>query len=414
MNELIKNIPTFMCHLAFVDEDEELLKMNGSDVDLFWVLVFITSQSYYEENIGKADDDEKTTEFGYHIKDEIKEYVKSNSALKKSIKKLDGLNILVNMMGSYDNKEIKQFTPFRFNYDECSKDEINIVVDEDFIKTFEKPQHKYTLNYNYLKLLKNPQAKLLYIILSDRVSSYRRQIRYIDDAMLKILLNKDMDYKKKNFNEALKKINIDINKDEYTDITFSYKHESKRKKINDKWKRINRYRFDIRRTKKQEKYIKKNDKSEIYTEFETDSSQDKTIDDLIDAIVDYGIETYSTKITNEGGLRTTIRKPLLKYKDYIEDIYTFINNSIEYVEENKQAIDINQANILQFTLDRHEYFFIDNNYCLHNNYGEQKTKTPEATASFLIDNFDNLSFGTTVKDNKKFRLSRLDKATFYD
>ena len=45
MNELIKNIPTFMCHLAFVDEDEELLKMNGSDVDLFWVLVFMASES---------------------------------------------------------------------------------------------------------------------------------------------------------------------------------------------------------------------------------------------------------------------------------------------------------------------------------------------------------------------------------
>jgi len=413
MNELIKNIPTFMCHLAFVDKDGELLKLNGSDVDLFWVLVFMVSKSYYEENIGKADDDEKITEFGYHIKDEIKEYVKSNSALKKSIKKLDGLNILVNMMGSYDNKEIKQFTPFRFNYNECSKDEINIVVDEDFIKTFEKPQHKYTLNYNYLKLLKNPQAKLLYIILSDRVSSYRRQIRYIDDAMLKILLNKDMDYKKKNFNEVLKKINIDINRDEYTDITFSYKHESKRKKINAKWKRINRYRFDIRRTKKQEKYIKKNDKSEIYTETEI-SSQDKTIDDLIDAIVDYEIETYPTKIKNEGGLRVKIRKPLLKYKDYIEEIYTFINNKIVDVEENKQDIDINQSNILQFTLDRHEYLFIDNNYCLYNNYGEQKTKNPEDTSDFLVDNIDNFYFGTKNNDSKKFKLSRLNKATFYD
>lgn len=41
MNELIKNIPTFMCHLAFVDKDEELLEMNGSDIDLFWVLVLI-------------------------------------------------------------------------------------------------------------------------------------------------------------------------------------------------------------------------------------------------------------------------------------------------------------------------------------------------------------------------------------
>jgi len=45
MKDMCMNIPTFMCHLAFVDEDGELEQMNGSDIDLFWVLVFMASES---------------------------------------------------------------------------------------------------------------------------------------------------------------------------------------------------------------------------------------------------------------------------------------------------------------------------------------------------------------------------------
>ena len=67
MNELIKNIPTFMCHIAFVDEKLELVKMNGSDIDLFWVLVFVASESYYFENVDKKDDETKIVEFAYNL-----------------------------------------------------------------------------------------------------------------------------------------------------------------------------------------------------------------------------------------------------------------------------------------------------------------------------------------------------------
>ena len=45
MKRLCMNIPTFMCHMAFVDDKRKLVELKGSDIDLFWVLVKLTSSS---------------------------------------------------------------------------------------------------------------------------------------------------------------------------------------------------------------------------------------------------------------------------------------------------------------------------------------------------------------------------------
>jgi len=45
MIDMCMNIPTFMCHMCFVDDKRKVVELNGSDIDLFWVLFFMASHN---------------------------------------------------------------------------------------------------------------------------------------------------------------------------------------------------------------------------------------------------------------------------------------------------------------------------------------------------------------------------------
>ncbi|GEM_PF-3897926 len=167
----IKNIPNWMCHTNFNN-----LKLNGSDINLFYILIYITSKTY---------NDYKVTTANYSVK-EIKEALNSSADIKQSLLKLNNLQINVNILKSYtieNMKEEKTITPFSIV---CQKNDSNkityieITVDRDFIIAFENPNPKFTLSFRYLKNIKNIQAQLLYIFLADRIAKMEMRTRYID------------------------------------------------------------------------------------------------------------------------------------------------------------------------------------------------------------------------------------------
>ncbi|MEA2018913.1 MAG: hypothetical protein U9N59_10740 [Campylobacterota bacterium] len=249
MNELCMNIPTHMCHMAFVDDKRKIKELNGSDIDLFWVLVKLTSSRYYIKNKDKGDDEVKATGFNYKRK-EIHSYLKTNSNLKDSFDMLNGLHIKTNLLNSYDDNKIKWYQPFEFGftYDDYDKlQSIDVSVEEGFIKEFNNPKHPFTLSFEYLKSLIDPQAKLLYIILADRVSTSITENRNIDEDVFLKMINKKDKYSIKESEVKIRDLNKAIAKK--TNIKFTVKYDTDRQKIGNDWLSFPKYRFEIIRHK---------------------------------------------------------------------------------------------------------------------------------------------------------------------
>jgi hypothetical protein len=247
------NIPTHMCHMEFVDDKRKIKELNGCDIDLFWVLVKLTSSRYYIKNKDKGVDEVKATGFNYKRK-EIHSYLKTNSNLKGSFDNLNELCIKTNLLNSYGDKKIKWFQPFEFDfiYDDYNElQSIDVSVEEDFIKEFNNPKHPFTLSFEYLKSLIDPQAKLLYIILADRVSTSTKENRNIEeDVFLKMINIKDK-YSIKEAEAKIRKLNKAISKK--TNVEFTVKYDTDRQKIGNEWLSFPKYRFKIIRHKEKVK-----------------------------------------------------------------------------------------------------------------------------------------------------------------
>jgi len=273
MKDMCMNIPTFMCHLAFVDDKRKVVELKGSDIDLFWVLVKLTSSSYYNKNKDKSEDEVKATGFNYERK-EIMSHLGTNPKIKDTFDNLDGLHIITNLLNSYGNQKIKVYQPFEFgfSYDNLGElQSIDVSIDEDFIKEFNKPKQPFTLSFDYLKKLKSPQAKLLYMILADRVSNYKTQNKSYDEDIFMKMINKKNKYKTSKEEDEIKKHKKTITK--FTNITFTIKYDTDRQKIGTEWINEPKYRFDITRTKPQVRCKK--------IEYNNEKFVDETVDNTI-------------------------------------------------------------------------------------------------------------------------------------
>ena len=75
----IKNMPNWLAHSIFVDTDTQIVELIGSEVDLFFALIYLTSQSYDHDKSTP-----KTTTFIYK-KSKIQNAIKENKTLSVNI-----------------------------------------------------------------------------------------------------------------------------------------------------------------------------------------------------------------------------------------------------------------------------------------------------------------------------------------
>ena len=149
--EYIKNLPGWLAHSIFVNCDTEIVELNGSELNLFYLLIFLTSDSYdHDKNIAK------TITYDYKKTIIQTELNVSDTILKKSISKLNGLEVVSNTQESYDDNKLNRYKPFIIS-DRIEKGKIiyTITVEEEFIKEFSKPKYPFTLSYQYLSKFSN-------------------------------------------------------------------------------------------------------------------------------------------------------------------------------------------------------------------------------------------------------------------
>ena len=345
MKRLCMNIPTYMCHMAFVDDKRKLFTVKGSDIDLFWVLVKLTSSRYYNKNKDKDADEIKATGFNIELK-EIKSYLTSNSELKETFDNLNGLNIKTNLLNSYGDEKIKWYQPFEFdfiydNYDELQS--IDVSVEEDFIKEFNNPKQPFTLSFEYLKSLINPQAKLLYMILADRVSGSKSESRNLDEDIFMKMINEKSKYTIKDAETKIRKLNKAIA--EKTNVKFTVKYDTDRQKIGNDWINDPKYRFEIIRHKPKVRCKKIEYNNEKFVD-ETADKSDKNIDnkkstDCNHAKVNKLEEQFGEAITEEANQRMENEKSkgtnIKNEKAYLRTTCaSIIEENKEIEEQNKQ------------------------------------------------------------------------------
>ena len=100
-----KLFPPHLSQLVFLNEDNEIEKINSLDYDIFIWLIYQTDKKFDETK-------DTYVEFEYS---KIKESIKSNpntKSIKSSLEKLDRLQIWSNYLLSYGDKEIIKMKPF--------------------------------------------------------------------------------------------------------------------------------------------------------------------------------------------------------------------------------------------------------------------------------------------------------------
>ena len=105
---------------------------------------------------------------------------------------------------------------------------------------------------------------------------------------------------------------------------------------------------------------------------------------------------------------------LLKEKENILTLYTMIKNTIEDYEKENDDISMITSNVLYFGNSDNDFYCIDILYNIHSyRTKKQITKTPNATVKY-IDNLEDINLIVKDNEDKKFKLSRLSKGTFFD
>lgn len=243
-------MPNWLAHSIFVDTDTQIVELNGGQVDLFFALIYLTSQSYDHDKSTP-----KTTTFIYK-RSKIQNAIKENKTLNDAMEKLNGLEIITNILESWGDGEPDRFKPFVITPIKAGKRVVKfkIKVEERFIQEFSNPNPKFTLSYEYISAFTNPQAKLLYIILFDHLGKVEEngkpKSRKIDLENLKILMNRSFDCKAdklaRDINTSVKLIN------KHTDIKI-LKHFNE---DDEKDENIKNHKFTMIRTKPYQLYEK--------------------------------------------------------------------------------------------------------------------------------------------------------------
>ncbi len=182
-----KNFPNWLAQAVFM-RDGEIEGLNGLDYDLFLWLIYHTHKHYFQTK-------QLSTQFLYtDIKGSFEKSLNTDS-IKKSLVKLNGMSVMMNCLKSYGDKKIKEATPFRIKLlvdEEVNKSHgFTVKTDEAFMKSFDNPNPKVTLDYRNTTNVKSVSSKLLYVLLRDAYGNYKNieRNRYIDIYDLKELLN---------------------------------------------------------------------------------------------------------------------------------------------------------------------------------------------------------------------------------
>lgn len=256
----IKNMPVWLANTIFIKTDKndkrEIVELSRTQIDIFFLLIFETSKSYdHDKNIPKK------LIYSYE-KPLIEETLDRDvSTLKEDMKKISGLEIVTNIFESYGDNSSRKYKPFSIKEVKNSKGIINyfITVQENFIKQFTHPNPKFTLDYQYLTNLINPQAKLLYILLFNQLGKVNigtKKGRNIEVEMLLLMLNKNPDKKNAQLQRDINKYIKSIN--EHTDIEVELNKDITDTDIDENGKMIEKVKksFTITRIKDYPKYIK--------------------------------------------------------------------------------------------------------------------------------------------------------------
>lgn len=430
--ELIKIIPPWLCQTIFVDvdkdENEKLVKMNPNDLNIFYLLIFITSKEYHKTKL-------LTQRYSFNdIKTHLNAGINTNS-LKEILIKLDNIIIHSNLLQSYDDKKIQTFMPFQIKIQKDTNNKssgLEIIIDEEFIKSFEKPSPIFVLNYDYFTSLKSTQSKLLYLFLADAVGIYKTKTRNVEVDILKVLLNRGIDYDIDEFKKDLKGAK---NKISETDIEIKY--EEIKDFIKDKDGSMNNeligFKFDVTRIKNKPWYKKETKKDEVYVNEILEPMEDElsengndnikeentpfSIHKLIESIIDTEVEAYekTSKIHSMGGFRTKIKKEFpSNQQTYLKKIYMWLEKEKRKIESSDD-INSTKANVVMiFDHKSHVSLIINYKYLLCDHTGKEKKSNHKDTWKFL----NNLSSNheITITDNPKSfcKVSRLNIGIFFD
>ena len=130
MKKLHKCLPSELAQMVFIDKDFEtdeiekfvtssddkkniFTKLNGTDYDLFLWLIYHTHKQY-------SDDGSTSFEFTYS---DVKNILSNmdTTAIKKSLKNINDIQILSNYLQSYGDKEVLLVKPFEIEIIESGR-----------------------------------------------------------------------------------------------------------------------------------------------------------------------------------------------------------------------------------------------------------------------------------------------------
>ncbi len=407
-----------MCHTIFHT------KLNSSDLKLFYVLIAMCSLKYNKTTY---------TTFSLKIKD-IKEQLGDDASIKNQLKKLNAMKMTINFFRSYTiDKDIptkrRNITPFVIDFGTAKRvNEITITVDKDFIDYFEEhnfktKKGKFSLSYRYLNNIDNIQYQLLYMYLADRVGNEKDVVnKYIDIKDLALLMNRQRSRELEDVVDDIRKAKARF---EEIDIDIKFEYDIEKELIPNKDEEYETHfeiKFMITRTKEQPRYIpapKTSKKFVQKTKYDVGLSDDEIdlANKLIVNIVDFHTERYRKNniIQSKAAVRKKIKNDnkLEANKSNILWINNLLTEGVKAVESD-DANEINEGaeNILMLVDEQRNYYLIGNSYLIYSNSGEELKSTIEETVEFIKSKSFEAHY--TTNPEKNFRVSRLNKATFFD
>jgi len=307
-----KLFPPHLSQLVFLNEDNEIEKINALDYDIFIWLIYQTHKNYHKTK-------DTYVEFEYS---KIKDSIQSNpntKSIKSSLEKLDRLQIWSNYLLSYGEKEIIKMKPFQIEIvtsDNGKSYGFGVKTSKKFLNWFDNPTPNVEVDYTIIYNL-NKMSKILYLFLRDALGIYQNKNRNIDIDKLRHMMNiSNENTSNTNFITQLKKSIKDVN--ENSNITISHKTI---KKINLKsgLSEIISVKFSIE--KDDEKLLKKRCsdtksivKNKTVEETITDTvSVETTYESYLKERVEEEFEnSYHSEVKNIGAYRNTIKKSLIE------------------------------------------------------------------------------------------------------
>lgn len=437
MKKLHKCFPSELAQMVFIDKNFEtdeiekfvtnsddkkniVTKLNGTDYDLFLWLIYHTHKQY-------SDDGSTSFEFTYS---DVKNILSNmdTTAIKKSLKNINDIQILSNYLQSYGAKEVLLVKPFEIEIIESEKiiNDKNIsygftvTTSKEFMQWFNNPNPNVDVNYKIIYNL-NRMAKLLYVLLRDAYGGYhnaKKRYRNIDIKRLRHLMNVyNPKVSNSSFMVEIKKAINEIN--EYSDLTISNPTSKTRTNIHKGTSEILSIHFTIvwdknKNYTKSKKTKDKNTSNKLDKEPQTtstDSSSPKqTLEDYINTRVENEFEkSKHGGIKNIGAYKGKIKKDLIANGINFE--YELVSRLNDEKEKLKATVpNDGQPYMIVFKDDTnpHNNFYINNEYkFVNSSLVETVTNSAEESLIFIDDYEFELYFDKQQCDESdKYRISR--------